>query len=75
MYKLILEKGNCNITILHVAKSIKNMSQVPFEYLIVKYHNIFKDSFVTHRPRPRPRTRTRTRPRTKPRNRSATRHI
>ena len=42
MYKLILEKGNCNITILHVAKSIKSVSQAPVEYSIVKYHNIFK---------------------------------
>ena len=75
MSRQIFEKVIRNVTIPHIEKLIKNMSQVPFEYSIVKYHNIFKDSFVTHRPRPRPRSRPRTRPRTKPRNRSATRHI
>ena len=45
--KLILEKRVRNVTIPHLAKLIKVVSQVPFEYSIVKYHNIFKDSFVT----------------------------
>ena len=45
--KLILEKGVRNVTIPHVAKSIMIVSQVPLKYSIVKYHNIFKDSFVT----------------------------
>ena len=44
---LMLEKGVRNVTIPHVEKSIKIVSQVPLNYSIVKYHNIFKDSFVT----------------------------
>ena len=31
----------------HVATSIKVVSQVPVEYSTIKYHNIFKDLFVT----------------------------
>ena len=47
LYILILEKGVHNVIIPYVEKSIKVVSQVPFEYSIVKSHNIFKDSFVT----------------------------
>ena len=42
-----LEKGVRNVTIPRVAKSIKAVSQVPFEQSIVKYRNISKYSFVT----------------------------
>ena len=45
--KLSLEKGVRNVTIPRVAKSIKAVSQVPFEQSIVKYRNISKYSFVT----------------------------
>ena len=47
LFKLTLEKFYCNVTIPHIEKSIKFVSQVPFKYSIAKYRYIFKDSFVT----------------------------
>ena len=44
--QLILEKVDFNVTVPHMAKPIKVVSQVPLKYTIVKYPYIFKDSFV-----------------------------
>ena len=44
---LILEKGVRNVTIPRVANTIKTVSKILVEHSIVKYHNIFKDLFVT----------------------------
>ena len=44
--KLILEKGDRNVTIPNISEPIKVVSQVPLNYTTVKYRNIFRDSSV-----------------------------
>ena len=46
LFKLTLEKFYCNVTIPHIEKSIKVVSQITLQITIVKYPNKFKDSFV-----------------------------
>ena len=46
MSKLILEKGDRNLTIPNIAKQIRVVYQVSSNYTIIKYRNIFKDAFV-----------------------------